>query len=192
MKRFTIHSVMVILLAITLLSVPVSVLHGCASRRGRGKFDFERIQSAARAHMVADLGRDYAGYGYCTLFLGEDDTLSSVAITFHFGRSTAYLVLFDTDGVLKEGGMHSLSFDADSYEAYQNEHGIFVIKGVYGSYLLTEEDSLEYTGIAFEDLSPSDRIGSPAFGREYLLREYGIDVTGLYNNVITEKNAGAS
>lgn len=152
-------------------------------------FGFEQIQCAAQDYMKTELGTDYSKYGYCTLFVDDDYSLSSLAISFVYRNNYVYEVYFDQNGEIKRGSLIPLGDDASYYETYQNIRGVYVIKGLYGSYLLTEDDSIIYTGgIKFDDLPSSDLVDSSIFNHEFVMREYDIDITKFYNCYITQKN----
>jgi hypothetical protein len=177
-------------ITITLVLISVIVIHIYTSQQKQSLIDFEQVQLTARNYMNTNLGTDYSKYGYCTLFIDDNHALSSFAIVFIFGKYTAYAVLFDKNGVLKNGTRISTSYGTSSLEDYKNRRSVAVVKGIYGTYLLTDDDSLVYTGVNYDDLLDTDKIDFSIINSEFILREYGIDVSELYNYKITKKNNG--
>jgi hypothetical protein len=174
---------------VVLLSIYICKLFSCNLQTEQYLLDFDEMQAEAMEYVKNNYDDDYSQYGYYTLFIDDNDNLSLIAITFLVDTTHAYDVYFDDNGVLKKGNKISLSYNTKSLEEYKNTNGIYVLKGTYGSYLLAEDDSLTYTGgISFDNLSSTDKIDSSVFNNKFILREYGINVSELYNYKITKMN----
>ena len=152
--------------------------------------DFNQLQTEALAYLNETNHTAYSKYGYYTLFLDKNDQLKQIAVTFHFHGYTNpfYDVYFDENGVLK--GNSTFYGSGTNPEMYQNEPGIFVVKGIYGSYLLFDNGTFAYIGgMNPDDLDSSDIIDASVFHSADFLQKYGIDISRISNAIITQKNS---
>lgn len=175
--------------AAALLLITACLFSACDNPAEPGALDFDKMRADALELFNGEPGRDFAGYGYYTLMIGENYDLTAAAVTFplvYGGKINGlYEVFFDKDGGVKHG---NYIYNAEAfYERYKDEDGIFVVRGIYGSYILRSDGTLVYTGGIIE-LNESDMIEPDIFNTDFVRREYGVDISLFSNKTITEKN----
>lgn len=179
-----------IIIAVTLLLlISPCFLFACKNPTESHVFNFDKMRLDALKQLNEEYNRDYTGYGYYTIMIDEYYNMTSIMITFPLifddKINGIYEVGFDINGVVKYG---KYIYNTNSYyEKYKNEDGIFIVKGIYGTYILRNDDTLVYTGNMHE-LDNGDIINPDVFNVDFVRQKYGIDISNLSNKIITEMN----